>query len=244
MHAASSGSCWRRVRKMNDKKLGSAVAQVCEEKLLTQGSALPADFKFSESFEIKMRSIIGKDRKPCVRKRIKTVFIIAAMLAAGSCLAMRAEPDWNYIVKDCTCGKNVSFDVSAVSSTKGSVEQTYEIGPLPERYTLCYENISRDSVSQLWGIYSEETHTSSDSIYFGQYIPSIYQDVQFSDKAGYYFGEDGTQDYTDETDDGAAVVWFKDGYVFLLSGSLNKDEMLRLCKTLKISEKQPACLID
>ena len=169
---------------MNDKKLGSAVAQVCEEKLLT-----------------KMRSIIGKDRKPCVRKRIKTVFIIAAMLAAGSCLAMRAEPDWNYIVKDCTCGKNVSFDVSAVSSTKGSVEQTYEIGPLPERYTLCYENISRDSVSQLWGIYSEETHTSSDSIYFGQYIPSIYQDVQFSDKAGYYFGEDGTQDYTDETDE-------------------------------------------
>ncbi len=218
---------------MKDKQFGSALAQVCEQKLLVQSTALPADFEFSKDFEEKMRRIIGKEQKPCVRKRLKTVFIIAAILAAGSCLAMRTEPDWNYIVKDCTCGKNVSFDVRAVSINKDNIEQTYEIGSMPQRYKLCFENKSQDGVTQLWG----DKNTSTDSICFGQYIPSIYQDVHFSDKAGYFFGDDGTQYYIDETEDGSAVAWFRDGYVFLLSGSLNKDEMLKLCKTLKISEK-------
>lgn len=229
---------------MKDKQLGAAAAQVCEQKLLAQSTALPADFEFSKSFEEKMRRIIGKDQKPCVRKRLKTVFIIAAILAAGSCLGMVTQPRWNYIVQNLNGCKNVSFDVSTVSINKNSIEQTYEIGPLPERYTLCFENKSEESIIQLWGIYSEDTHTSSDGIYFGQFIPSIYQNVQFSDKAGYCLGDDGTQYYIDKTDDGSAVAWFKDGYVFLLSGSLNKDEMLKLCKTLKISKKQSACVID
>lgn len=222
---------------MKDKQLGMALAEVCEQKLLAKSTSLPADFEFSKCFEDKMRKIIGKDQKPCVRKRVKTVFIIAAVLAASSCLAMRTEPDWNFIVKDCTGGKNVSFDVSSVDQTKNSIEQTYEIGPLPERYTLCFENKSEENITQLWGIYSEDTHTSSDGIYFGQFIPSIYQSVSFSDKAGYCFGDDGTQYYIDENDEGTAVVWFRDGYVFLLSGSLSKNEMLGLCKTLKMAKK-------
>lgn len=229
---------------MKDKKLGSVLAEVCEKELLAPSTALPSDFEFSKTFEEKMHSIIGTDKKPYVRKRLKTIFIIAAVLAAGSCLSMVTEPRWNYVVQQIDGGKNVSFNVSAVSINKDSIEQTYEIGPLPERYTLCFENKSEESITQIWGIYSEKTHTSSDSICFGQYIPSIYQDVQFSDKAGYCFGDDGTQYYIDETDEGSAVVWFKDGYVFLLSGSLNKDEMLKLCKTLKISQKQPEHLID
>ena len=225
---------------MKDKQLGAALAEVCEQKLLAKSTSLPADFDFSKCFEDKMRRILGKDQKPCVRKRVKTVFIIAAVLAASSCLAMRTEPDWNFIVKDCTGGKNVSFDVSSVDQTKNSIEQTYEIGAMPQRFSLGFENESPDGITQIWS----DKQKASEGICFGQFIPSIYQSVSFSDKAGYCFGDDGTQYYIDENDEGTAVVWFRDGYVFLLSGSLSKNEMLGLCKTLKISEKRSACLIQ
>ncbi|MBR6101314.1 MAG: hypothetical protein IKP95_02705 [Ruminococcus sp.] len=221
---------------MNDKRLGTALAEVCEDRLLTDSGALPEGFEFSEGFEQRMRSIIGTERKPFLRGRLKAGLIIAAIFAAGFCLGMAREPLWNYIVQHDDGGRNISFDVNTVKDPKKKIEQVYELGGLPEGYDLVWESSNREACSRTYGLKKGDGAELYNVIFFGQYIPYIYYDAHFSDNARYCFDEDGTQYYVDETPEWSGAVWYQDGYVFLVSGSLPKDKILDLCKTLKKSE--------
>lgn len=210
------------------------LAEVCEERLLSCENTLPEGFEFSEEFERRMSGIIGARQKPYLRGRLKAALVIAVIFAAGFCLGMGCEPIWNYIIKSNPDGsKNVTFDVGSIENPKRIIEEVYELA-IPEDYELYDSLLRNDRTMQLW----RRWHGGEGDIFFAQYIPEVYFDATFGGTAAYYFDDDGTQYYMDERDDGAGAAWERDGYVFVLSGSLNKDEVLRLCKTLKISKKR------
>ena len=54
------------------------------------------------------------------------------------------------------------------------------------------------------------------------------------------YEEDGIQYMFGEAEDlnYSSVVWYQQGYVFLITGDLPKNELLKLCKTLKIEESE------
>lgn len=222
---------------MNDKQLGAVLADICEKDLLAGDDPLPADFEFSEEFEIKMRSIVISDPKPSIRGRLKAALVIAAVVASGFTLGMRNAPGWNYFVEKQDCGKNVSFNVSSVNDPKDAIREVYEVA-VPKRFDFSFEYLSDCGITHVWN------GKTNESVCFAQYTPSGYCDAQFSENARCCFGADGTQYYIDETEEGTAAMWYQDGYVFLVSGSLTKDEAMDMCKTLKISEKRSACLIQ
>ena len=50
--------------------------------------------------------------------------------------------------------------------------------------------------------------------------------------------EDGIQYYIAEPSEGyTAVIWYQDGYVMVVSGTVDKNEALDLCRSVKIKEE-------
>ena len=222
---------------MNNKEFGAALAEICETKLLAEELSLPEDFEFSESFEAKMSGIIGKERKPFLRGRLKAALIIAAIFAAGFCISMTNKMKWNYTAEDSDGGRTVNFNIGSVEDFKLSLDEIYTLDGIPKEYTrvIC-DNMLFASV-QIW----VDAPDNGNSIHFCQSIPSAYKDAFFPEEMTLsLYEEDGIQYMFGEAEDlnYSSVVWYQQGYVFLITGDLPKNELLKLCKTLKIEESE------
>ena len=221
---------------MNDEMLGAAARSVCEPDLARLCSYDGIDeYEFSEEFETKMRGIFKYDRKINIRRRIKTALLIAAIFAAGFCIGMTNKMKWNYTTEDTENGRMVNFNIGSVDDRKKHLEEVYTLGGIPQGYSrIFYENKSYCSV-QIW----TDDPNGGHSIFFDQCVPAAYRDAFYPDETEislleedgiqYMFGEIKGSDYT-------SVVWYQDGYVFLITGDFTKEELLKLCKTLKIEE--------
>ena len=219
---------------MNDEMLGAAARSVCEPELARLCSYDGIDeYQFSEEFESRMRSIFKPEKRINIRRRIKTALLIAAIFAAGFCIGMSNKMRWNYTAEDTDSGRLLNFNIGSVDDRKKHLEEVYTLDGLPQGYTrvIC-ENKSYSSV-QIWTDDPDEGHI----IFFDQCVPAAYRDAFYPDKTElclyeedgiqYMFGEIKDEDFT-------SVLWYQHGYVFLITGELSKEELLRLCKTLKI----------
>ena len=228
---------------MEDSGFALALSEVCEKGLLSkEDTELPKGFKFSKAFEQRMSEIMGRGRIH-LRKRLKLALFVAAIFAVGFMLGMAARPKWGYVSRDADEGMMMTFDVSSVENPKTRIEQKYTLAGIPEGLERDNDSPWLDTdymYGEVWGTFDGKGNGLID-VFFGQYIPAAYRNVFISDKDKKHLvtEENGVQYYvlrSDEGEEHTAVIWYQDGYVFLVDAKMPKDDTLKLCKTLKIQE--------
>ncbi|MBR1422138.1 MAG: DUF4367 domain-containing protein [Ruminococcus sp.] len=231
---------------MGDEILKQALAEVCGNEYQAEPFCgdIPDSYRFSHRFEKRMAKALGTagsitvSGKPNIRKRMKIALVAAVIFSAGFMLGMAREPIWNFITHKVDGGSQLSFDTSTVDDPETSINEVYTLTGLPNDYELLDSTHSKVSATELWVKQSEGADHADNIIYFGQYIAAVYTDAFIPDDAknGYYIDSNGTQYYISESEDYTSVVWYNGDYVLLLTGSFNKDEMLDLCKTVKLKK--------
>ena len=230
------------MRGLEDTKVLSLLSQVCESGLLSEeDTELPKGFKFSKEFEQKMRDITGRGRIH-IRKRLKLALFAAAIFAVGFMLGMARQPKWSYLAKEHDEGIMMTFDVSSVKDPKNRIEEKYTLAGIPEGFEQDPDDspwLDTDFMhSEVWGKYDGKGNGIFD-IYFGQYIPAAYRNVYINDSDKKYLvtEQNGIQYFMLEPEgDNRCVIWYQDGYVFLINAKMSKEDILKLCKTLKLKE--------
>ena len=232
---------------MGDEMLRQSLAEVCENEYLCEPACddIPDGYELSQSLERKMCKAIGSAKtitvsgRPNIRKRLRIALIAAVIFSAGFLLGMAREPIWNFITRKVDGGSQLSFDTSAVDNPETRINEIYTLTGLPNDFELLDSTHSKVSATELWVKQREGADHADNIIYFGQYIAAVYTDafIPADAKNGYYIDSDGTQYYISESEAYTSVVWYNGDYVLLLTGGFNKDEMLGLCKTVKLKEE-------
>lgn len=230
---------------MNEDKLKSALAEVCEGELFSEPEcdAIPDSYTFSDSFERKMQLALGQQeaappRKGSIKSRMKLALVIAAVFSVGFLLGMAREPIWNFITQKTDGGRKISFNTSAVDDPYRRITEIYTLTGIDGDYKLLNTERTFSSAMEIWVKQGENTENAEDLIFFSQYMPAAYTDAFIPDEAdnGYYIDDDGTQYYISEGENYTAVIWYNGDYVMLLSGGKSKEEMLSLSKTVKMKQ--------
>ena len=232
---------------MGDEMLKQALAEVCGSEYFVEPFCedIPDSFQFSKSYEKKMTKAIGTassmtvSGRPNIRKRIRIALVAAVIFSAGFLLGMAREPIWNFITQKVDDGSQLSFDTSTVDDPETRINEVYTLTGLNDDFELLDSTLSKVSATELWVKQGESSDHADNIIYFGQYIAAVYTDAFIPDGAenSYYIDENGTQYYISESEAYTSVVWYNGDYVLLLTGGFNKDEMLGLCKTVKLKEE-------
>lgn len=224
---------------MDKGMLCAALSNVCESELLgTIDEEAYEEHRFSSAFEKKMQGIIRPKEPVNIRKRIRLALVLAAMLAAGFLLGMTTGRVWGFKLEDKEQGVYASFDVGTVKGAKSKITEVYELGFAPDGYELTENNIHPFGVSVSYLFEKQSDNDNWQMILFSQCTPNYYKNVYFGEglKQSVIF-EDGVQYYISEPEeDYTVVIWYEDGYVMVLSGTVNKNTALDLCKSVKMKE--------
>ena len=225
---------------MDKSVLCKALSNVCEAELLSAPDIKNAQsHRFSPAFEEKTEAIINPKEPVNIRKRIRLALVLAAMLAAGFLLGMTTGRVWGFSFTEKDDGVYATFDVGSVKDPKKKITDIYELGVTPKGFELIENNIDPfgRSVSYLYEKDSVDD-SSWDMVMFSQYTPYSYRNIYFgfNEKQNVII-EDGVQYFISMPEEGyTVVIWYEDGYVMLFSGSVNKNEALDLCKSVKMKE--------
>lgn len=220
---------------MNNDKLSKAAA-LAYDPLLEEYSTcneISDDHRFSDNFEKKMSSIIHTESESSGyrRKRISWRFILVAVIlfSAGFCLGAAKNTVHDIIVRFAGNDKDELVINSESGDERIGMGAKYMLSELPKGYGLTNSYIDIDFA---WSDYSNGT----DVLHFAQYKESAYKDVYLdSDTKFEYITDKSGQEYLYVRDpSSASVVWHMDGYVFRLSGNLDKDTLLLLCSKTKM----------
>lgn len=204
---------------------------------------------FGERHNKKLRRIIRRFGQPrftivSTRKRI-AVIILAAVLLLTACtyvpkVVRRVIEDFTMLTK------HDGFTVLTLRSTScegypEAIEEVYDIGEIPEGYTLAFDDECRNFHSFTYrepnglGLISLDQWTKSTFQYCTDI--EIEGDYLFEDPEGFTYKviECGYPDAPADAPCHTVFIWDNGSYVFSLHGdNLDKDEMLRLCKSTKI----------
>ena len=225
---------------MDRSLLCTALSNVCEEELLSfSHQGIYEEHKFSKGFEDKMQSIIHPAEPVNIKKRFKLALVLAAMLAAGFLIGMTTGRTWGFEMQQKDEGIYASFDVDTVRDAKKKVTELYELSTIPEGYELRdkYINPFGQSVSYMYDN-GAENDDEWQVISFCVCTPYYYRNIFLgNDGERSIVFEDGIQYYISEpSEDYTAVIWYRNGYVMVLSGMVDKKTALDLCKSMKIKE--------
>lgn len=219
---------------MNNDKLSKAAALVYEPLLEEYSTCdeISDDHRFSEDFERKMSGIISEgNEKRRYRKKLSWRFVLAAIIlfAAGFCLGAARSPVHDIIVRFVGNDKDELLIDSESGDDRIGMGAKYVLTDLPEGYSLTNSYIDIDFA---WSDYSN----GDDILHFAQYKESVYKDVYLDSSTKFeYISDENGQEYLYLSGSGfASVIWHMDGYVFRLSGNLDKDTLIGLCSKTKM----------
>ncbi|MCR5817333.1 MAG: DUF4367 domain-containing protein [Ruminococcus sp.] len=215
----------------------NALSSVCENELICNEQDV--DIRFSAGFEQRMEDIIHPKEKVFIRKRLKIALVMAAMLAAGFLVGMTSGGRWGFFFDKTDEGLYATFDVRSVKDPKKKITEVYELGFIPDGYTLT------DSHVHPFGQYVNYFYEVADRgekewkcIFFSQCVPYSYRDVYIGkDDKSSIITEGELQYYISQPeDDYTTIVWYQDGYVMVLSATIGKDDALELCRTVRVRQ--------
>lgn len=205
---------------INEKMLKSAL-ELYENNWLD--SLSENKFETSQHFEKSMQSLIDSQssvyRKMTLTKTRKVIAVLAAalvvLLSALSVSAIR-ETILSFFVNRGDV-RVLEYDLSESADYPKSIETAYSLTAVPEGYAL---SDSADEDKYSYRLYTR----GDDFLSVEQFTKDSYKsasDLDSMQKEEY----DGTE-YVVQNDDGAFVlIWEKDGYVFEMTGFLEKSEM-------------------
>lgn len=221
---------------MTDAEFKKAISEaLCDEYI----ESIPEHdvHAFSNGYRKKMDKLV-KRRKKSYYLLVNTAFKRSAVTAAAvlflllmplSVKAVRKEA-YDFIIRIFPDHSELSIDKTDNSYPK-TINKEYTIPELEEEWEM---NVWRNDSQAI----AKDFVNGDDYVLFYQctmdhYVVEYENDNVDMEK---YVDEYGEDYLIGGTDDSVSLVWNNGEYVFLLSGSLNKEEALELCRTLKTKE--------
>ena len=219
---------------MNDKALAAlldvnmsrTVAAMCDCEQIAD------DYVFSQHFEDTMRLVFKTDslaqrRRISIRNRIKLIFVIAAIFAAGFLIGASRSELWSFVYN--TGDSRVTFSANKNDKPQKTMGLAYTLTNVPQRFKLSFSDITPTSAMESY------SDGSGGYILFSQQIVSSHEDYTVENAhTDYVTGENGISFFVYTTDGGSAVKWYDGNYIFSVYSDMDKDSLVKLCKSAKV----------
>ena len=217
-----------------------AFESVCDERFDEYLSSLEdrEPHVFSKKHEKKMAKLIKRQRKPyfnliCTAGRRAACIIVAVIVFTATALSVKAvrEAVFRFIKNTFSDHSVIKTEGEDNSSYPETIEVEYYISDLPEGFVQTQVNKADDMLTIVY--------TNGDRrLFFNQYTMSafkIYVDNEHN-HFDHNTGPDGTVYEISTSKNNTMIIWNNEKYVFMITGNLNKDELMELCKSTKLKE--------
>lgn len=193
-------------------------------------------YDFSIKHNKKMQKLIKRQRKPYFKlistagRRIACVSAAIVILSASvlSVSAIR-KPLFSFVSSIFSDHTVISAESGTNLDSPETIENEYYISELPDGFIL--KNETKTSVSV------EALYTKDDSfILFTQTTLKNYKESYDNEHSSLTaFTDDNGQEYLYvSTGNETTIIWNGGHYVFTISGNLNKESAMKLCKSIKM----------
>lgn len=220
----------------DNEALLKALSDVYSEKTEEYLNSLSDDgYEYSEKYNRKIRKIIKRQHRPyCTflsnALKYGVCAVVSIIVFTGSIITISAfcEPLHDFIVN--IFSDNLKVTVSDIGNAPTEITEYYEIGNLPEGFDLIFQVSERQLASKS---YSNNTNY----IYFGQYAKEFYKDVDFENTE--FLLDENNQEYliSELEEGGFCVIWDNGDYVLHINSNLPKEEILEICKSVRVKEE-------
>jgi len=153
------------------------------------------------------------------------IIILLSLLSVG---AVR-EAITNFFIEVFSNHNSISVKAESGASYPSSIERVYSPEYIPDGYTLIDEDISEAGVSLIYGnddkmiLFTQETKQNYTLNLDNEYATSS---VEAIDGQDYYINHFKDGNYT--------ILWDNGEYVFTVTAELPKNDILKMCNSLKI----------
>lgn len=191
---------------------------------------------FSKNHNKKMTKLIKRQKKPyfkliCTTGRRAACIIVAVLVISVSTLSIKAirEAVFDFIMKIFSDHTVITTESGTDSGYPETIEEEYYISELPEGFVeVDYSKIDL-SVDVTY-------FNNDDFIFFSQYTKSYYKETFDNEQTEYlkYVDKNGQEYLYSIIENDKTYIWDNGFYILKISSNLDKDDILKLCKSTKI----------
>ncbi len=194
---------------------------------------------FSKKHEKKMAKLIKRQRKPyfnliCTAGRRAACIIAVIVVFSASALSVKAvrEAVFKFITNIFSDHNVVEIENDSDAGYPETIQKEYYISDLPKGFVQAQVDKTENILSVVYS-YGEK------NVIFNQYTRSafkLYVDNEHNHFEN-YADPDGTVYKIVTSKDLTVIMWSNEEYVFVIDSNLNKDDVLKLCKSTKIKDR-------
>lgn len=218
---------------MNDDRIKNDILKSFKQECDYISQIDAPEYQTSAKFQAGISKILNKGAKRLTRKfaaACSAVFFALGAIASFTVYA--ASPQLRSFIIS-IFGENKKISVSDDDSSPEYISTYYLPTAIPEGYrkeTIIGRPVVPSTANTIAVIYRNgENH-----IYFGQYIKSIYNDVDWqADKIEYFTDETGQEYLIATMADDYVVLWDNGEYVLHIYCTLSKEETIEICKSVE-----------
>ena len=193
-------------------------------------------YEVSDEFKKKMERLIKYQRKPyfrliCTAGRRAACIIAAVIILSVSSLSATGayKTIYNFLVNTFSDHNHVHYNSGDSDDYPKTIEKEYLIADMPEEFVLTDYDSNADSIVSLY--YNDDKY-----VLFEQCTKDSYSynfDNQNS-TVEYYTDENGQDYIIYKWESDVIVFWDNGDYIFQISGNLDKESVLDLCKSVTV----------
>ena len=189
---------------------------------------------FSKKHIKKMTRMIRDQKKPyfkliCTSGRRAACIIITIIALSASALSVRAirEAIFDFITKNFSDHTVITTESGTDSGYPKTIEEEYYISELPEGFERMNYEKTRLSIDEMY-IFKD------DYIVLYQSTKDKYTENIDNNQTNYDYLIDDNRKYIIASNDyDTTIIWDDDKYVFTLRSNMNKETILKMCKSTK-----------
>ncbi|MBQ2580126.1 MAG: DUF4367 domain-containing protein [Ruminococcus sp.] len=222
-------------------ELSIAVQELFDEQTagLLRDIASSEEHIFSQKHEKKMQRLFKRQRKPyfklvCTAGRRAVCIAAALVIVSASAMSVKAvrETIFDFITSVFSDHQVITADSDSCSGYPSTIKEEYRITKLPEGFEQQYYNKTDTRVDIPY-------YSTSSRILFTQFTKDSFRIIFTDDaKAQEYTDTDGQKYQIVVTECETVYIWDNGRYVFMVSGDLDKETMLELCRSVKPHSEQ------
>ena len=186
-----------------------------------------------------MQKLFKMQRKPyfrlvCTASRRAACIAAAIVIVSASAMSVKAvrETVFDFFTSVFSDHQVISADTGSNDGYPDTIEEEYRISKLPQGFKQQYHNRTETMVDIPY-------YSRSSRILFTQFTKDSFR-ITFTDEAKMqeFTDTDGQKYQVVITEYETVYIWDNGRYVFMVSGSLDKDKMIELCRSVKPQAKQ------
>ena len=217
---------------MNDR-IKNDILKTFEQECDYIGQIDVPEYQTSAKFQSGISKISNKNAKRITRKFAAVCSaVFFALGAIASFTAYAASPELRSFIIS-IFGEDKKISVSDDDNSPKYISTYYLPTAIPEGYrkeTIIGEHVFLNNANTFAVFYVN----GENQIYFGQYVKSIYNDVELStDKTEYFTDETGQEYLIAAMADEYIVLWDNGEYVLHINSTLSKEETIKICQSVE-----------